>query len=93
MALDEAPQPSPCRVELLTAFRDRERVKKAGATWDSAAKRWVVYAGHDLRTVKEVDFSFILLISALASPLDFELRCFVQWIPQQEARKLGLPVA
>ena len=53
MAL-EAPQPSPCRVELLSAFRDRERVKQAGATWESQVKRWVVYTGHDLRSVREV---------------------------------------
>jgi hypothetical protein len=52
--LKETPQPAPFRVELLTAFRDRERIKQAGATWEQAIKKWVVYPGHDLRSVREV---------------------------------------
>ena len=51
---DPGPVLAPRRVDLYSAYRDREKVKAAGATWDGNKRLWFVYAGHDLRSVRQV---------------------------------------
>lgn len=83
----------------------REIVKRAGAVWDSTKKVWFVHAGHDLRSVQKVLFTFVFhyfniqKVCCLMSGLlltDHFCKTFIravmnqQWILPAQVQSLGL---